>query len=311
MKAVKASTVIVFGVMLLGLRPAVAEPAPASFAYVLQADLLAKTKSSAVAQLKTCGRDWIVLDAVFSGGEPWTRADLETIRQGKAERKVIAYVSIGEAEDYRPYWVKEWNDRSAAGPPTWLGTENPDWPGNYRVNYWRAEWQKIILNAIDDVMACGFDGVYLDIVDGFETFEQDGQDFIDDRINPETRQTFRRDMVNWVKAIAAQTRAKHPNALVIPQNGSQLLAHGDFLSAISAIGIEDLFTNGNALQSTYHVDEVLGHLKTLDVSQKPILLIEYSQRAKLQALSKKMAQKNRMVWLITDRHLKTLGASGK
>ena len=42
-----------------------AQSAPASFAYVLQADALAKAKAEAVATLAAGGRDWIVLDARF------------------------------------------------------------------------------------------------------------------------------------------------------------------------------------------------------------------------------------------------------
>jgi cysteinyl-tRNA synthetase, unknown class len=290
-----------------------AEPAPASFAYVLQADSFAKTKSAVVEQLAACGRDWVVLDAVFGGDTPWERVELDGIRGGQEGRKVIAYLSIGEAEDYRPYWRKEWGSKGklTAAAPSWLGVENPEWKGNYRVKYWHPEWQKLMLAAVEDAMARGFDGVYLDIVDGFETFEQDGQDFIDNRVNPETKQSFRRDMVDWVKAIAARARAKNSGALVIPQNGSQLLAHADFLAAISAIGIEDLFTDGNKLQPKLHTGEVLDHLQTMTAAQKPVLLIEYPKSAERQALSKKLAKENGMIWLVTDRQLKTLGASGR
>jgi hypothetical protein len=70
----------------------------ASFANVLQADALAKTKSAAVERLTACGRDWIVLDAAFSSDTLWERADLDTIRSGHGERKVVDYISIGEAE---------------------------------------------------------------------------------------------------------------------------------------------------------------------------------------------------------------------
>lgn len=287
--------------------------APDSFAYILQADSFAKTKTTAVAQLAECGRAWIVLDASFAGDTPWERADLEAIRRGKAERKVVAYLSIGEAEDYRPYWRPKWGAKGklTADAPAWLGSENPEWKGNYRVKYWRAEWQKLMLASIDDAMARGFDGVYLDIVDGFQTYEQVGQNYIDDRLNPETKQTYRRDMVDWVKTIAAHTRAKNPNALVIPQNGSQLVAHPDFIEIISAIGIEDLFTNGKKLQPASHTDEVLGHLKKLAEAQKPILLIEYPKTPDQQAISKKLAEANGLIWLVTDRQLKTLGTSGE
>jgi cysteinyl-tRNA synthetase, unknown class len=312
-QAMKLSTLIALLVVPLLVEVAGAEPGPASFAYVLQADAFAKTKAAAVAQLAACGRDWAVLDAAFGGDTPWERADLDGIRRGRAGRQVIAYLSIGEAEDYRPYWRKEWTHRGklTAAAPAWLLPENPEWKGNYRVKYWNADWQKLMLAAVDDALARGFDGVYLDIVDGFETFEQVGKEYIDDRVNPETKQTYRRDMVDWVKAIAAAARAKHPGALVIPQNGSQLLAHADFLAAISAVGIEDLFTNGNKLQSKSHTGDVLEHLKKIAAAGKPVLLIEYPKRATRRALAEKLAQEHGMIWLITDRPLKTLGVSGR
>lgn len=286
---------------------------PRSFAYILQADSFAKSKPAAVEKLAACGCDWVVLDAQFSSDVEWTRADLDAIRHGQPGRKVIAYLSIGEAEDYRPYWRKEWGSKGklTTAAPAWLGAENPEWKGNYRVKYWDAEWQKLILAAIDDAMVRGLDGVYLDIVDGFETFEQEGREFIDDRMNPATKQSVRRDMVDWVKAIAARARAKNPAALVIPQNGSQLLVHADFLDVISAIGIEDLFTNGNKLQPKSHTSEVLGHLKQMTAAKKPTLLIEYPKSGERQALSKQLGAENGCVWLVTDRQLKTLGESGK
>ena len=290
-----------------------AESNPVSFAYILQADSFAKTKPAVVAKLKESGRDWIVLDATFTGDTPWERTDLDTIRSGKAGRKVVAYLSIGEAEDYRSYWQSDWvsNGNRTASAPIWLGIENPDWRGNYQIKYWNGDWQKLMLTTIDDTMARGFDGVYLDIVDGFETYEQGADSYLDDRMNPETKQTYRRDMVDWVKAIAARARAKNPAALVIPQNGSQLVAQKDFVEVISAQVIEDLFTNGKELQPASHTDEILGHLKLLASAKKPVLLIEYPKTRQGQALSKKLAEENGLVWLMTDRQLKTLGESGK
>ncbi len=286
---------------------------PASFACVLQADAFAGTKPAAVAQLAACGRDWLVLDAMFSGDNPWTPQDIAAIRQGRAGRQAIAYLSIGEAEEYRPYWRKEWTrkGRPAADAPSWLGNENPEWKGNHRVKYWRPEWQRIMLAAVDDAMARGFDGVYLDVVDAFESFEQEGRDFIDDRVNPETGQSYRRDMVEWVRAVAARARARNPAALAIPQNGSQLLAHEDFVAVISAIGIEDLFTNGDRRQSASHVRQVLADLSVMAAARKPVLLIEYPRPAELRALSKRQAAENGFVWLVTDRQLTTLGESGR
>ena len=305
----KNSTLIALLALPLLPQPACAESLPSSFAYILQANCFAKTKPAAVARLAACGRDWIVLDTHFDTDAPWERAELAAIRGGQAGRKVIAYISIGEAEEYRPYWRKEWGARGklTAAAPTWLGHENPQWRLNYPVKYWQTGWQKIILAAIDEAMAQGFDGVYLDIVDGFERFEKS----MDDRINPETQQTYRHDMVAWVKIIAARARMKNPAALVIPQNGSQLLAHADYLDIISAIGIEDLFTNGNKLQAKADTNEVMDALKNMSSAKKPALLIEYPKSSDRQALSKKLAIQNGLVWLLTDRPLKTLGKSGR
>ena len=282
------------------------QTSPASFAYVLQADSLAKSKAAAVAKLAAGGRDWIVLDASFSTDEPWTAADLASIRAGKTGRKVIAYLSIGEAEDYRAYWQTSWK----TSPPAFLLGENPEWKGNFRVKYWQADWQKLILADVDKIMATGFDGVYLDIVDGFETFEQNGNDFIDDRVNPETKQSYRRDMVDWVKAVAARVRKTNSAALVIPQNGTQLFAHADFLAAVDAVGVEDLFTKGDKLQQAADTKFTLENLAPMRAAHKPVLDVEYPKRKERQAHAREAAAQNGFVWIVTDRQLKTLGESG-
>lgn len=293
-------------ILTLANSASLAQSPPTSLAYLLQADSLAKSKTEAVAKLAACGRDWVVLDAAFSDEEPWLAADLAAIRAGKAGRKVIAYLSIGEAEDYRDYWQRSWK----TNPPAFLLAENPDWKGNYRVKYWQADWQRIILATVDQIMAAGFDGVYLDIVDGFETFEQSGKDFVDDRLNPETKQSFRRDMVDWVKAVAARARKTNPAALVIPQNGTQLFAHADFLQAVDGVGVEDLFTDGDKLQKAADTKYVLECLAPLLAAHKPVLDIEYPRRKERQAHVREQAAKRGLVWLATDRQLQTLGESG-
>ncbi len=299
---------------LLFLKPtAMAGESPKSFGYVLQADSLAADKTTAVEKLASCGRDWLVLDAAFDDETPWQTEDLDAIRKAKAGRKIIAYISIGEAEFYRPYWDKAWlkGGKPSSAAPAWLGEENPDWEGNYRVRYWQAGWQEIMLPIIEDTMRKGFDGIYLDIVDGFETWEFDGKDWIDHRPNPETKQSYRRDMVDWVKAIAARARKVNPEAIVIPQNGSQLLEQPDFMEAVSGIGIEDLFSIGNKKQTSAHTKDVLSHLKPFVSAGKPVLVIEYPTKPEKQAASRKTADENGLIWLITDRNLTTLGSSGK
>ncbi|HEV2691617.1 MAG TPA: endo alpha-1,4 polygalactosaminidase [Verrucomicrobiae bacterium] len=292
-----------------------AQSSPGSFTYVLQADALEKSKTEAISKLAACGRDWIILDAQYGNNEPWTSADLTAIKAGRAGRKLIAYISIGEAEDYRAYWNPKWDPDHDGKPdacaPAFLLTQNPEWKGNYRVKYWQADWQQIMLVQVDKIMAAGFDGVYLDIVDGFETFEQDGKSSLDDRVNPETKQSYRRDMVDWVKAVAARARKANPAALVIPQNGTQLLVHPDFLSTVDAVGIEDLFSNGEKSQKPSDTKYVLECVAPLIAIHKPALDIEYPSSHERRAKVQELAAQHGLTWIVTDRQLKTLGESGK
>ena len=126
-----------------------------------------------VAALDATDFDVFIIDVFFDGDQPLTPAhiaDLQT-KPGGAQRLVIAYMSIGEAEDYRFYWQDGWK----RGSPEWLEAENASWGGNYVVRYWDPDWKSIISGTadsyLDRIIAAGFDGVYLDIIDAYEYFE--------------------------------------------------------------------------------------------------------------------------------------------
>ncbi len=130
-------------------------------------------KQAFLTALAATDYDLIIMDAFF-GDTLLTAADIGPLKtkHGGGRRIVVAYMSIGEAEDYRYYWKENWSEN----PPDWLGDENPDWPGNYKVYYWDASWQAVICGAGDSylqrILAAGFDGVYLDLIDAYEYFEE-------------------------------------------------------------------------------------------------------------------------------------------
>ncbi|OGV41134.1 MAG: hypothetical protein A2X48_12300 [Lentisphaerae bacterium GWF2_49_21] len=295
------------------------EPAfsPKSMAYVLQADKLSPDRKTAVKTLKECHRDLIVIDASYESGSGnegrWTKDEISEIRSGAADRKVVAYISIGEAEDYRSYWKKDWDankdGKPDKGAPDFLDQVNPDWAGNYKVRYWKADWQKIILDEIGRIIDQGFDGIYLDIVDGFEFFEYDKikKDWQDGKKNPDTGKSYREDMIAWVEKIAEFARKVKKEFIVIPQNGSQLLKNPEFVRTISAIGIEDLFTEGNKIRKPSDAKDRIDNLSEMKKAGKPVLLIEYGKNEKAREASRKGAAKNGLILLITDRELATPG----
>lgn len=129
-----------------------------------------------VAAVADTDYDLVLVDAFFDAGDPLTPADVAALgrKAHGGRRLVIAYLSIGEAEDYRYYWKAAWDDE----PPTWLAAANADWPGNYKVHYWEPDWQGVLFGSpeayLDRILAAGFDGAYLDIIDAFEYFEAGG-----------------------------------------------------------------------------------------------------------------------------------------
>lgn len=130
------------------------------------------SKQELLAELSFTNYDLLVLDLYFHG-EALTREDIRLLKKKKngGDRLVISYMSVGEAEDYRYYWKDEWN----SDKPNWLVEENPNWEGNFKVAYWNEDWKAIIYGSdrayLTKITQAGFDGVYLDIIDGYQYFE--------------------------------------------------------------------------------------------------------------------------------------------
>jgi len=149
-----------------------------NFLYLLNSSVMYATKTDFINAMKATNYDALIIDLFFDDSSlaqpvaftPTELASLKTKADG-GTRLVIAYMSIGEAEDYRYYWNTAW----ATSPPSWLAGENPDWPGNYKVRYWDPAWQAIFFgnnsSYLKKILDAGFDGVYLDIIDAFEYFE--------------------------------------------------------------------------------------------------------------------------------------------
>ena len=225
-------------------------------------------------------------------------------RPGQPERIILAYLSIGEAEDYRYYWQQGWTEKqvdvaSVERPtgflgapdgrtlgvpdkrkpparllpeaPPWLAGENPEWRGNYLVRYWDAAWQNLIFGSpgayLERIIAAGFDGVYRDKVDANDDWQP-------------TRRTARREMVQFVEAIAVYARALQPGFLIVPQNAEELLVFPDYVRTIDAIAKEDLvFDKGQRRDGGRNTEsEILQSKRLLDRARaagRPVMVVEY------------------------------------
>ena len=175
-------------------------------------------------KVRECVADTIVMDATRDGklSTMFSRDDITYMKNTKP-KKLIAYLSIGEAEDFRGYLT--------TGSVAWLGQENPRYPGDFQVNYWDEKWQNILFGSqssyLDRIMEAGFDGVFLDKVDSWEAARENG------RRGAET------DMVQLISRIAVYANSKNPDFVVVPNNAEPLVRLG-LSPSVSALLVEDL-----------------------------------------------------------------------
>ncbi|MFQ3621255.1 MAG: MJ1477/TM1410 family putative glycoside hydrolase [Spirochaetales bacterium] len=221
--------------------------------------------------------DLVIIDYSKNGTEE-NRFSLQEITALKnssgGPKLVLAYLSIGEAETYRWYWDTDWDrDRDGqpdAGAPSWLGPENPEWEGNYKVKYWESGWQEIIFTYLDKIINAGFDGVYLDIIDAYEYWGPGGESGLN-------RLSAAEDMVAFVKVLAnhARTIKRKPDFGIFPQNGEGLSSFSDYVEVVTGIGKEDTWYNDNTAQEPNYINEVLSHLEVFKQAGKLVLCIDY------------------------------------
>lgn len=252
------------------------------------------------ARVAEAGRSHIVVDASFDGGEQgrWSAAEVRAF--GKNGAEVLCYLSVGEAEDYRGYWRRDWKRKA----PGFLLEENPEWEGNCRVRYWDAEWQGIILKELGRIVAAGFDGVYLDIVDGYEFFEGFGAR--EGAVNPATGRTFRADMAEWILRIAAHARASRPGFRVFMQNGEALLADGRLRSAVDGVAMEDVFFDEGRRRGAREIRERLACVAEMQAAGKACFAVEYPPRG-AEGACEALAREFGIGVLATDRELRGAG----
>ena len=235
----------------------------------------------------------IVIDYSHDGSsnQAVTPAEIATLHA--AGKKVLAYFSIGEAEDYRFYFRSSWIKRSrrsscgvklTSAAPSWLDAPNRDWCGNYKVRYWERSWQRILYGVrngrsksyLDQIIDAGFDGVYLDIVDGFEYWRTK---------RGERRKSAPKEMSTLVQRLARYARVNRglSDFTVVPQNGAGIIDYlnaaqeTQYFSAIDGIGAEDTYYFGDSDENNplNSQDYTIARLKVFRDVGKRVFAIDY------------------------------------
>ena len=174
---------------------------------------------------------------------------------------LISYFSIGEAESYRSYFKNL--------PKDLLIEENKDWEGNFRVKYWDERWVNILYPFLEKIIAAGYDGVYLDIVDAFDYYEG------------EEKRLKAIQMKELVSKLHQFANSKRPGFRFIQQNGLSIIKNfdrpSDWFELIDAVGIESMFFSGpKRMNNPKNLDHsILSFLDHYKAAGKPIFSVEY------------------------------------
>lgn len=200
-----------------------------------------------------------------------TRAQIDSLK--RAGIKTISYLSIGEAEDYRFYW-----DDSFVGQ-SWLGIENKNWPGNFKVRYWEAGWQKHIYAYLDKILANGYDGIYMDIIDGYYYWgntDEFGEGALPG--DPVDEADAAKRMIQFVADLSKYAKKSNPDFIIISQNAVRIVDYDEddlFMDSIDGLGIESLWYRETKKKADKDVALRLNYIRKYFKAGKFVVVVDY------------------------------------
>lgn len=265
-------------------------PAVTSWVYQLQG-----YPGGSLSVLARAKQPLAVIDLARDAHTDFFRAD-EIAALRASGKRVLAYFEIGSIENFRPEY------HATTGDGGLVLNEWSDWPGEYFVRYWDPRWwQRTVQPRVDQALAAGFDGVYLDTPLAYEEIDLS-------RVPGETRSSLARKMVDLIVRISGYARAKRPGFLIFPQNSPELADQSGYLSAVDGIGMEELFFRATDERCTEdYCAENLAATRRLRDAGKTVLAVDYARRPANVAAACRRYRQERFAGYVTTRDLDTAG----
>lgn len=216
--------------------------------------------------------------------------ELAPLKEKKA--KVVGYISFGEVAKHDPFFEKIKNEKL-------LIDENENWPGSFRIDIKQRAWHDFIIkNLIPNVLAQGFDGIFIDTIDTAEYLENTKK--MSGQID---------GAIELIKSI----RKTFPEMIIILNNG--LFMTNMVGKEIDALLVEDIYTSYNFKDKTYHLaaadwtaERVVPVKAFQKKFKKPVLALDYLDKSDKAGIEKvaSEARKQRFLPYISDIDLQTI-----
>lgn len=173
---------------------------------------------------------------------------------------ICAYLSLGEAEDYR-FYFKNLN-RSL------LVSANTNWHGNFPVRFWEKEWKEVVQTYLKKIISAGFDGVFFDVVDVFHTFKEE--------------KGYAEKMAHLIVDLHKYSLQLNPNFKIFLQNGGDIIHYLNkdtkelLLAAIQGLSFEGVIFNYQLADLPFlNNEQVEENMKFYQQQGKWVFSLEY------------------------------------
>lgn len=181
--------------------------------------------------------------------------------QGK---NVFAYVSVGQAENFRSYWSSEWTTNSSSI----YVKADPEYVFGMVVKYWEPEWKNALLEYLgDNVFPYNYSGIMLDYLQNYDQFTD---------VRPNAMQ----DMIDLSKAVVDETRRINPEAIIIAQDSPSLWDLSDeYKQMVDILSVQEVWFDANGKsKSANWTQSQLDILRRASNAKKVVMLEEYVEK---------------------------------
>ena len=197
--------------------------------------------------------------------------------------KVYAYISLGEVNEHAAHFAKLKNST--------LG-KNKIW-NSYYLDLRKSKTTEVLMSIVDEIFAKGYDGLFLDNIDNY------------------TIHGPQKDQKNELLALLKKIKDKYPKKEFIQNAGLDLAAETS--ASVDAIAIESVASDYSFKNNKYQLrDKVqfesqMSRLQSISKEYKmPVILIEYSDSAKLTAQITDRIKDSKFEYFIGNINLQTL-----
>jgi len=181
----------------------------------------------------------------------------ETIRKLQERgTKILAYVNLGMAEEWRSYWKERWR----RSPPRWIAEKSREWDGEYVVMFWHPAWKRIIRKILKSIAREGYDGILLDNVDVYEYWEGRGYRAVENLLAT----------IKWI-------RLTYDGEIYVNiGSGLKLLYNKEFINLVDGILREEVWASYKGAIDPEETREILNALTYAKQHGKGVVILDYS-----------------------------------